>query len=294
MGGAISSTAAQDAFWADRAVWITGASSGIGEALAHHLYLRGARLVLSARREDVLRRVRRECIERGARQHGGGVVRIDPAVLPLDLAETAALQSKAREAVRLLGRAVDVLVNNGGRGMRAPALDTTADVERALMDVNYFAPVELTRAVLPNMLRQRSGAIVVISSVQGRVPLPERTSYAASKHALHGYFGSLRTELRGTGVGVTLVLPGYVATNFSSAAATGDGSRYGVTDRTTAQGYPPALVAQRIADGVARGQREVWIMQLKARLAIWLQVTVPWLLEWALSAGIGHPRVKAA
>jgi len=287
-------TSSPSSWWANKTVWVTGASSGIGEGVAYDLHLRGARLVLSARREEELNRVRDRCIRNGGQQGGSSSGLFDPVVLPLDLNDLDSLPTKAREAAHKLGgRHVQVIVHSGGRGMRAAASDTSASVEHELMNVNYFAAVELTRAVLPDMIRHREGTIVVISSVQGRVPLPDRSSYSASKHALHGYFNSLRMEVKSKGVQVTMVLPGYVATNLSNAAATADGSLYGKTDSTTAKGYTPAHVAERISKGVAKGRREIWIMQLKGRFAIWMQVLAPAVLEWALSRGIGHSRASS-
>ncbi|XP_037091011.1 dehydrogenase/reductase SDR family member 7-like [Pollicipes pollicipes] len=185
---------------AGRVVWLTGASSGIGEALAVELARHGARLALSARRLPELERVRRRCLEAGA-----------PAdavlVLPLDV---TALDEHRPALARLLahfGR-LDVLINNAGRTQRSGWAITHPDVDRQLFDVNVFAPVELTRAALPELLARRGGHVVVMSSTAGTCPVPCSGSYTGSKHALHGYFGALRSELSGAGLVVTLLCPG--------------------------------------------------------------------------------------
>jgi len=237
--------------------------------------------VLSARRREELERVRNICtaltIQPGARRPP------PPAVLALDLEDTASLRHKAEDATRLLGGQVQVLVNNGGIGVRAGAMETQLTVEERVMRINFTAPCELTRAVLPGMVEAGEGHVVVVSSVQGRVALPDRSAYSASKHALHGYFNALRCEVAPLGVRVVLVLPGYVATSLSLNALRADGSRYNHMDETTRRGYPPTVVARRAAAGIACGRREVWIMQTSGRLAIYLQFFAPALLEWYLS-----------
>jgi dehydrogenase/reductase SDR family member 7B len=250
--------------------------------VAAALYARGAVLVLSARRQDELERVRDACVA-GAFPRDRPRPPV-PAVLVVDLERTETLAGAAAAAATLLGGAVQVLINNGGIGVRAAALETQLAVERRVMAVNFTACCELTRAVLPAMVDAGEGHIVVVSSVQGRVALPDRSAYSASKHALHGYFNALRCEVAPLGVRVVLVLPGYVATSLSLNALRADGTAYNRMDETTRRGYPPARVAECIATGVARGRREVWIMQLSGRLAIYIGFFAPALLEWYLGA----------
>ncbi len=245
-------------------VWITGASSGIGEALALAFAREGARLVLSSRRPAELERVRAAC----ARPESHLVV-------PLDLARTATLAAAVAEVERW-GGPVDVLVNNGGVSQRSMAAETTAEVERALMEVNYFGQVALTKAVLPSMLARRGGHIVVVSSVMGYVGTPGRSSYAAAKHALHGYFDSLRAEVWRQGIKVTLACPGYVRTAVSANAFGADGQRHGVTDATHQRGIDPAKCARVIVDAVARGREEVAVGGPEV-YAIYLKRWLPWL-----------------
>lgn len=248
----------------NKIVWITGASSGIGEALAHAFAAEGARLVLSSRRPDELERVRATCPRSEAH-----------LIVPLDLTHPATFAAAVAAVEREAGR-VGVLVNNGGVSQRALAMDTTAEVERALMEVNYFGQVALTKAVLPGMRARRSGHIVVVSSVMGYVGTPGRSSYAAAKHALHGYFDSLRAEVWRDGIKITLACPGYVKTAVSANALGGDGSKHGITDATHEHGIPAVKCARVIVNAVARGREEVAVGGPEV-MAIYLKRWFPWL-----------------
>ena len=248
----------------NKVVWITGASSGIGEALALAFAQEGARLVLSSRRPAELERVRAACANPESHH-----------IVPLDLTRTETLATALAEVERRCG-AVDVLVNNGGVSQRALAVETTAEVERALMEVNYFGQVALTKAVLPSMLARRAGHIVVVSSGMGYVGTPGRSSYAAAKHALHGYFDSLRAEVWRQGIKVTLACPGYVRTAVSANAFGADGRQHGVTDATHQRGIPPEQCARAIINAVARGREEVAVGGPEI-YAIHLKRWLPWL-----------------
>ncbi|MFP4228725.1 MAG: SDR family oxidoreductase [Salinivenus sp.] len=219
-----------------RRVWITGASSGIGEALAYECSRRGAHLVLSSRREDALQSVRAQC-ERPD----------DHIVQTLDLAEPASLQAAAAAVHEAVGP-VDVLVNNGGISQRGTAAETDMDVVRRILEVNFFGAVQLTKAVLPSMLDRGRGHIAVVSSVVGKFGTPQRSSYAASKHALHGWFDSLRAEVHDDGIGVTVVCPGFVQTNVNANALRPDGTSRG--EEAEEKGIPPEQCATAIADAI--------------------------------------------
>lgn len=225
----------------DKTVWITGASSGIGEALAVAWSREGARLVLSARNEQELERVRQACAN--PERH---------RVIPLDLTDTQAIHAAAKGA-----GAIDVLVHSGGVSQRALASETDLAVDRAIMETNYFGTVALTKAVLPSMLARRSGHIVPISSVIGYVGIPTRSAYSASKHALHGFFESLRAETAKDGIAVTIVVPGYIRTKVSENALRGDGSAYGKMDETHQRAMRPEDAAPRIIDAVAKKKAEI-------------------------------------
>ena len=227
----------------DKVVWITGASSGIGEALAVAWSREGARVVLSARNAAELERVRSLCVEPSRHR-----------VVPLDLTDIEAVNA----AVKSVGD-VDVLVHSGGVSSRGLAAETALSTDRAIMEVNYFGTLALTKAVLPSMLARRSGHIVPISSVIGHVGIPNRSAYAASKHALHGFFDALRAEVAKEGIRVTIVCPGYIRTKVSENALRGDGTRHGQTDDTHANAMLPEVAAPKIIDGVAKGKNEVHV-----------------------------------
>ena len=247
-------------------VWITGASSGIGAAAARAFARDGARLVLSSRRPAELERVRRIC-ERPD----------DHVVVPLDLARIETFPAAVADVLARCGR-VDVLLNNGGVSQRALAADATLEVERALMEVDYFGPVALTKALLPAMRARRAGHIVVVSSVMGYLGTPGRSTYAAAKHALHGYFDSLRAEVWRENLKVTLVCPGYVNTAVSDNAVGPRGEKHGRTDGTHTTGIPPEKCAAAIVQGVARGREEVYVGGGEVA-GIYLKRFAPWLLS---------------
>ncbi len=244
-------------------VWITGASSGIGEALARGFARDGAQLVLSSRRRDQLERVRRTCVRPD-----------DHQVLPLDLLRSETFAPAVAGILAQHGR-IDVLVNNGGVSQRAFALETAPTVERELMEVDYFGPVALTKAVLPAMLQRRAGHLVVVSSVMGYVGTPGRSTYAAAKHALHGYFDCLRAEVWREGIRVTLACPGYVRTAVSENALGPDGRKHGVIDENQMKGMTAETCARAIIRAVARGREEVYIGREAG--AIYLKRLVPLL-----------------
>jgi short-subunit dehydrogenase len=246
--------------FARQVIWITGASSGIGEALAQAFAREGARLVLSSRRTDELERVRRACPR--PNEH---------LVLPLDVANIDTLPAAVQQVLAQCGQ-IDVLVNNAGVSQRALAADARLEIERALMEVNYFGPVALTKAVLPAMRARRSGHVVVVSSVMGYVGTPGRSTYAAAKHALHGYFDCLRAETWHEGLRVTLACPGYVQTAVAANALGPNGEK---RTRTDPHGISAERCAAAIVRGVAAGRNELYIGREK--VAIYLQRFAPWL-----------------
>lgn len=246
-----------------KVVWITGASSGIGEALAYALAEQGAQLVLSARRLDELERVRLAC--RTPDAHFS---------LPLDLAEAASFQAKVAAVTERLGR-IDLLINNAGISQRSLARDTLLSVDKQLMEVNYLGTVALTKAVLPGMLARQAGHVVAVTSLVGKFGTPMRSSYAASKHALHGFFDSLRAELWRDGIRVSLVCPGFIRTNLTYHALKGDGSPQNKMDFAQQQGMDPAECARRILAGLGRGRDELYVAQAREMLAVYLKRFLP-------------------
>jgi short-subunit dehydrogenase len=248
----------------EKTIWVTGASSGIGKALAVNLSRRGARLILSARSAERLEECRQACSNPD--RH---------VMLPLDLTDAASLERASALALQKYGP-IDVLVNNGGISQRSLAVETRLAVDRRIMEVNFFGAITLTKHVLPSMLSRQSGHIVVVSSVVGKFGTPFRSSYAASKHALHGFFESLRAELWSQGIRVTMVCPGFVRTNISVNALKGDGSTLGSMDAAQAAGMDPEICAETIVRAVEAERNEIYIGG-KEKLGVYLQRFVPGL-----------------
>lgn len=258
----------------DKRVWITGASSGIGEALAMAFHRAGARLILSARREDELKRVQAAC---------GGAPRTQ--VLPLDVTLGEELPDKARAALAMFG-GVDILVLNAGITQRSLARDTAESVYRRLMEVNFFGPEALTRAVLPSMLENKSGHFVVISSVAGKFGVPLRSGYSATKFALHGFYEALRAEEERNGIRVTLVCPGYIRTEISLSALKGDGGSHAKMDPELARGMPADECARQVLQGVARGKKEIVLAAAREKMLVYMKRFFP----GALARMLGRAR----
>ncbi len=252
---------------ANKVVWITGASSGIGEALAYAASQRGARLVLSARRKAELQRVRAAC------KHLKQV-----AVLPLDLTDFDA--AEATLAAEAFFGPIDVLVNNAGISQRGSVLETSMDVYRRIFELDFFAAVALTKAVAPGMVARGGGHVVTISSVVGYVGTPQRSGYSSAKHAVQAFFDAARAELWRSNVRFTTVCPGYVRTNISMNAVTADGSVHGKMDRGQLRGMDAGLCAQKIWRAVEGDVDEIIIGKEKA--VVWAKRFFPGTLAAAL------------
>jgi dehydrogenase/reductase SDR family protein 7B len=222
---------------AGKVVWITGASSGIGEALAVALARQGAALVLSARRETELLIVKEKCA-------GAYIV----VVLPIDLEVKEELSQKVEWVISTMGT-LYMLIHCAGLSQRSFAADTTLDVYRRIMEINYFATVQLSLAVLPHFLKQNEGQFVVMSSVAGKVGLPLRTAYSAAKHAIEGFFSSLRTELWRTDIKIT-----------------GNGIPFNKKDEIIQSGISPQKCAEVILKGVYENKKEMMVGSKKERL----------------------------
>ena len=252
----------------NKVVWITGASSGIGEALAVEFAQKGAKLVLSARRVEELERVKKQT----------GLPDVQVLVLPMDVTDFANAATLAQQVVAHFGQ-IDYVVHNAGISQRSAVQDTDFEVYRRLMDVNFFSTVALTKAVLPFMKTQKSGHFVVISSVAGKVGTLMRSGYNASKHALHGFYDSLRAEVFDDNIRVTLICPGYINTNISLNALNEKGQPTGKMDQAQAKGISAQACAQRIVEAVANGRKEVVIGGLTETAAVYLKRFWPNLLH---------------
>lgn len=253
--------------FSNKVIWITGASSGIGEALALALSKRGAKLILSSRNETKLQVVKNQC-----------AYPEKVAVLPLDLEAYHSLKTKTEEALNIFGN-IDFLFNNGGISQRSYAKDTNIAVDERIMTINYLGTVALTKALLPYFIEQKKGHFVVTSSIVGKIGTPLRSSYAASKHALHGFFDSLRAEVYNNNIKVTLACPGFVQTNVSINALTGDGSAQNKMDNATQNGLTPQRYVEHLLKAVIKEKEEVYIAGFKEKLGVYAKRFFPKLLS---------------
>jgi len=250
-------------YFSDKTIWVTGASSGIGEGLANALDHENSTLVLSGRRQTELERV------------ASGIRKAKVILAPFDITDRGAVEKAVAEVLAQTGHKLDILVNNAGISQRALAQESKIEVDELLMRVNYTSQVFLTKLLLPALLQSKSGQVVVISSVMGKLGTPYRSGYAASKHALHGYFNSLRAELHDTSVQVTLICPGFVRTPITMNALTGDGSPLNRMDKGTDGGIDPGLFAQKVLRAVSKRKNEAVIAGPKEKFGIFMNRFFP-------------------
>lgn len=233
-------------YYTNKTVWITGASSGIGEALTYELVKLGAKVIISARREEELKRV----------QQQAGTSNV--YVLPLDLEAADTFAAKVQEAIGAFSQ-IDIMVHNGGISQRSKVKDTLPAVQRKVMEVDYFSYIELTRLLLPHMQQRQTGHIIAISSVMGKIGTPMRSAYAAAKHALHGFFDCLRAEVWRDNIKVTLIMPGYIKTQVSLNAVTASGEKLNELGKNIGHGYPANKTAQQILKAIRKGKFEKYV-----------------------------------
>lgn len=230
-------------------VWITGASLGIGEACALEYASRGAKLILTSRSESKLASVSKRCLEKGAK---------DVCVLPYDLENQSGIDALSQAAWDAFGK-IDVLFCNAGVSQRTTVEDTSMETVRKLMEINYFAPVAMTKAILPRMVAAGGGSIAVTSSIAGLFGFPLRCAYSSSKHAVYGFYETLRAEYYDKGIKVTVVCPGRVRTDISINSIGLNGERYGKMDPGQAGGISPEKAARKIVKAISKGRREVLV-----------------------------------
>jgi dehydrogenase/reductase SDR family protein 7B len=243
-------------------VWITGASSGIGEALVYQYFKAGHKLIISSRNRDELFRVKGNCNNS-----------FNVHVLPLDLNELDNLNEKAKDAIKIFGK-IDLLINSGGVSQRGLALDTNLETEQKIMNTNFWGTVILSKAVLPGMLSNGVGQIVCISSLVGKFGTKFRSSYSASKHALHGYFESLRNEVYDKNITITLICPGFIKTNVTYNALSETGEPLNIMGEAHKDAMTPEACAIEIVKAINQKKEEAFIggKELKA---IWLKRLFP-------------------
>lgn len=247
-------------YFDNKVIWITGASSGIGEALVKELALNSnAKIILSSRKEEPLYTVAEKARLSAERY----------AVLPLDLMNYKDMPAITAKAVEQFGK-IDLLINNAGLSQRSLAIETDIEVDKRLMDIDFIGTAALTKAVLPYMISNDGGQIAVVSSLMGIFGAPMRSGYAAAKHALHGFFDALRAELYDHKILITIICPGFIQTDISINAVTGDGSQQGTMDDATRKGMPADVFAKKMLSAIQKrknqkaiGRKEVMAVYLK-------------------------------
>lgn len=230
----------------DKVVWITGGSSGIGEAFVKEAARRGAKVVLSARRQSELVRVAEEA----------GLSTDRHLILPLDMMAQDTFQEAVDQVIHKFGQ-IDYLFNNAGVSSRQLAGETPVQVDKKIMDINYFGSIALTKAALPKMRERKSGHIIVTSSVVGYFSTPMRSAYAASKHALHGFYHALRDEIYQENIAVTILCPGYIKTKISVNALTENGSTFNKMSIKQANGIDPEVLARKVFNKLNKNRRSI-------------------------------------
>jgi len=244
----------------DKVVWITGASSGIGAACAEVCSKLGAKVVLSARNVDKLESVSKN-------------LEAISSILPMDVSDTDSIPQKTKEAIAAFGQ-VDVLINNAGISQRGLVSETDLEVDRRIFEVNFFGNIAITKELLPHMSSRGSGNIAVISSIAGKLATAGRSTYAASKHALHGYYDALRAEVTDQGIGVHMICPGYVRTDISINALSGDGKAHGVMDPNQDAGITAHECANSIVNAINTGKKEIHLGK-KEKMAVQIRKISP-------------------
>ncbi len=235
-------------FFSDRVVWVTGASSGIGEALVYAFVRGGSRVIASSNNPVELARVAEKCTAMP-----GSITTV-----AFDLADTSGIEKTVATVIEKEGK-IDILLNIGGVSQRALIRETPLSLDRRIMEINYFGTVALAKAVLPYMISKGGGQIAATSSISGRFGFPLRSAYSASKHALHGFFETLLLEHRRDNIRVSVIIPGRVRTSISVHALTASGAEHGKMDEGQAGGITAEKAAEQIIRGLKRNRREILV-----------------------------------
>ena len=249
----------------NKTVWIIGASSGIGRALAIDMAKFQTNLVISSRNVDELEMVKDDCLK----------FTKNCIVVPLDLEINSDYSNEVKQVVKKYGT-IDFLIVNGGISQRSLIHETPISIDRKLMEINYFGNISITKSVLPFMMKQKSGHIVIVSSIVGKFGFPLRSAYSASKHALHGYYETLRAEQKTNNINVTIVIPGRVKTNISQNAILKDGSSYDKLDKGQEQGISAQSCSTQIIKAIKNNKKEVLIGG-KELTMVWIRRFFPFL-----------------
>lgn len=232
----------------DKTCWVTGASSGIGEALAYELAKQGAKLIISSNDPQELERVKANCLK----------INSFCEAIPFDLSNPIEVKLAAQNTTRKFGP-IFLLINNGGISQRSLAVDTPIEIDRKIFEIDFFSYVALTKSVIPGMISAREGFIAATSSISGKFGFPLRSAYAAAKHAIQGFFETIRIELLPHNIGVTIAYPGRVNTKISVNAIDKDGKSHGVMDSGQANGISAEECAKQYLKAIAKRKTEVFI-----------------------------------
>ena len=249
----------------NKTVWITGASSGIGEACAYLFAKENANLILTSSRANALSVTLDKCLELGA----------NCKILPYDLSDIDGIPALVEEAVKCFG-GIDILYHNAGISQRGLAGETLFEVDKRIMDINFFAPVLISKLVLPGMLAKQCGTIAVTTSITGKFGFPLRSSYSASKHALYGYFESLQAEYYRQNIRVVMICPGRVNTSISMNALEPDGKQHGILDKGQSGGITATKAAKQIVNAIYHQKAEILIGG-KELIMVYIKRLLPFL-----------------
>ena len=255
----------KDNDYTNKVVWITGASSGIGESLVYEFVIMGATVIASSNDLPGLLRVKQACDSKSEMLN----------CVPFDLSDTAGIEEIVRLQIAAYGK-IDILLNIGGISQRARIDETPLWLDRKIFEINYFGTVALTKAVLPYMIRKKSGHILATSSISGRFGFPLRSSYSASKQALHGFFETLYLENKSSNIRTSVIIPGRVNTAISYHALKPDGKEHGQLDEGQAKGISPDRAAKIIIRGIEKDKREILVGKSELML-LHIRRYLPWL-----------------
>lgn len=254
--------------FSDKTVWITGASSGIGAELAKQLNSFGSFVILSARRREKLKIIQNEL-----------KFPENSLIVELDLANSNSIKSAVEEINNL--KQLDLLIHNAGIAQKGLAIENPMEIDRCIMETNYFGTVELTKEVMPIFLEQKQGWIAVVSSIAGVVGVPGRSAYAASKHALHGFFESLRAECIDCDLDITMIMPGFINTQITVKELKSDGTEYGEVERSHRLGMSAAECAKKIVRKLRKKRKNIIVGGFEVT-SIYLQRFAPNLYDFLI------------
>lgn len=255
----------KDNIFAGKVAWITGASSGIGEALVYEFAERGAKVIISSNDPSGLERVRNAC-----GRNSGMII-----CAPFDLSDTSEIHQIAEKNIKKAGT-IDYLLNIGGISQRARINETPLWLDRKIFEINYFGTIALTKAVLPFMVSKKSGHILATSSISGRFGFPLRSAYSASKQALHGFFETLYLENKVNNIRSSVIIPGRVRTRISFNALNSEGKEHGKMDEGLARGLSPEKAAKIIIRGLVKNKREI-LVGGRELILLYIRRLWPWL-----------------